>query len=332
MTIRKYKIGTRKSKLALAQTEEVIAEIKKSIPDFVYEIVSINTKGDQVHHKPLRELFEGGKSAFTSELQQALKEKEIDIAVHSMKDVAGNVREETLTFGAFLKRRSASDVFISRNFIQNIESLPQGFIVGTVSLRRKAALLKLNNKVKVRNLRGSIQTRIAKLRHEFIWDDHPPILYDGIVMAEAALERSDKNLTKDLYILKISESKMVPAACQGTIGVECRKDDHETYRLLRKINHVETEEVSLSERDFLYMIGGNCHTSVGVYCYEKDKGFEMSAEISDEKGKIILDEILQCEMPDISSLPKKLAAKIIEKAQDKLGENYKEILNIEPRI
>ncbi len=324
-----YRIGTRTSKLALAQTEEVIAEVKKIYPQFSYEIIRINTKGDQVHHKPLREIFEDGKNAFTSELQKALKDNKIDIAVHSMKDVAGNVKEENLTFPAFLERRSANDVLISRNFVGDINSLPENFIIGTVSLRRKSALLKLNSKIKVRNLRGSVQTRIAKLRHEFKWDDHPPIPYDGIIMAKAAIERSGNELDlRGLYSLDIPVDKMIPAACQGIIGVECRKDDNETIRLFKKINHAETETAASIEREFLYLLGGNCHTSIGVYCCKVISGFEIIAEMSDEKGANIITKKANCKKEDTEKLASKIYNMVISEAEKRFGKNYKEIFNI----
>lgn len=324
-----FRIGTRTSKLALAQTDEVISEIRKVMPDFKYEIVKINTKGDQVHHKPLREIFEDGKNAFTSELQNALKNNKIDIAVHSMKDVAGNIKEEKLAFPAFLKRKSANDVLITRNFVSDINSLPENFIIGTVSLRRKSALLKLNNKIKVRNLRGSVQTRIAKLRHEFKWEGHPPIPYDGIIMAKAAIERSGKNLDiNGLYTIDLPIDKMVPAACQGIVGVECRKNDTKTFEILRRINDHDTETAALAERDFLYQLSGNCHTSIGVYCYRISSGYEMVAEISDEKGEKVVTAKSSCKKENIKNLPDAIYKILTEKAEKNFGKEFRCIFNI----
>ncbi len=325
------KIGTRTSKLALAQTEEVISEIKKIHPEFSYEIVKINTKGDQIHHKPLRDIFEGGKNAFTSELQKALISKEIDIAVHSMKDVAGNIKEGKLCFPAFLKRASAEDVIISRNFIDDVKFLPKDFIIGTVSLRRKLALKKINPQVKVRNLRGSVQTRIAKLRHNFKWEDHPPILYDAIIMAKAAIERSGKDLDlSGLYIKEIASEDMVPSACQGIIGVEARKDDKEIIKLIKKISHQETEICANIEREILYKLQGNCHTSVGVYCYKDAEKHIILCEISDAKAEKIIkikQEKQIVNLEKIEEIVNEINNEIISQAKD-YGKNYKEIFNI----
>lgn len=281
------KVGTRKSKLALAQTALVLKALKKIDPKLKFKIVEINTKGDQVHHKPLREVFADGKSAFTSEIQKALKQGKIDIAVHSMKDVAGNYREKNLEFAAYLKRDSAADVLILKTSkYKKLEQLPKEFVVGTVSARRKAALLRANKKIHPRNLRGNVQTRIAKLRGTYVWKGHHPMSYDAIVMAKAAISRSGKELNlKGLYKFEIPTDQMLPAAGQGTIGVECRRKDAEIYSLLKKINHKRTETVTIAEREFLYELGGNCHTVIGVLAEEKGGKISLRAEISDDTGK-----------------------------------------------
>ncbi|MDX1948925.1 MAG: hydroxymethylbilane synthase [Rickettsiales bacterium] len=325
------KIGTRTSKLALAQTEEVISEIKKIQPDFSYEIVKINTKGDQIHHKPLRDIFEGGKNAFTSELQKALIENKIDIAIHSMKDVAGNVKEQNLCFPAYLKRASAVDVIISRNFIDDIKFLPKDFIIGSVSLRRKLAIKKINPLVKVRNLRGSVQTRIAKLRHNFKWEGHPPIFYDAIIMAKAAIERSGEDLDlSGLYVKEISVQDMIPAACQGIIGVECRKNDKNIILLLKKISHQETEICANIEREILYKLQGNCHTAVGVYCYKESEKHIVICEIASESGKEIIKISISEENISANNYKElvALACNKIRSEAKKFDNDYQRIFNI----
>ncbi len=323
------KVGTRKSKLALAQTKLVLKALKKIDPKLKFKIVEINTKGDQVHHKPLRDIFEDGKSAFTSEIQKALKRGKIDIAVHSMKDVAGNYREKNIEFAAYLKRDSAVDVLILKTKkYKKLEQLPKEFVVGTVSARRKAALLRANPKLHPRNLRGNVQTRIAKLRGTYVWKGHHPMDYDAIVMAKCAIIRSGKELNlKGLYQFDIPAKQMLPAAGQGTIGVECRKKDEDIYNLLRKINHKPTERITVAEREFLYEIGGNCHTVIGVLAEEKNSKINLSAEISDENGKHLFR--ISGSSKESAKLGKDIAKQLKKKIIDRKGRKFlQEILNI----
>lgn len=323
------KVGTRKSKLALAQTELVLKALKKIDPSLKFKIIEINTKGDQVHHKPLRDVYEDGKSAFTSEIQKALKQGKIDIAVHSMKDVAGNYREKELEFGAFLKRDSHNDVIILKTKkYKKLEQLPKDFVVGTVSARRKAALLRANKKLQPRNLRGTVQTRIEKLKGKYVWKGHHPMSYDAIVMAKCAIDRSGKDLNlKGLYQFTIPTEQMLPAAGQGTIGVECRKKDKDIFALLRKINHTRTERVTIAEREFLYELGGNCHTVIGVIAEDKAGKINLSAEISDENGKNLFRIKVTGKEP--ATLGKSTAIKFKKKISDKKGKKFlQDILNL----
>lgn len=282
----KLRIGTRKSKLALKQTDLVISALKRVYPNLEYQIISIQTKGDQVHHKPLREICPEGKVAFTSELEKALEEDNIDIAVHSMKDVAGNIRLESLVFPAFLERVSPLDILLTNEEFSTIADLPDGFVVGTVSLRRQAGILRMNPKLDIKNLRGNIQTRIAKLRGAHKWKGHSKIDYDGIIMAEAAIQRSGAELDlSGLNIIKISEKEIIPPAGQGVIGIQCRATDNKTKKILDKINHSQTSLEITVERDFLYEMGGNCHSVIGVYCKLEGDEVSLIAEISEDNGE-----------------------------------------------
>lgn len=289
MTEKIIRVGSRKSKLALAQTNLVIKKLKKIDPNLKFKIVKINTKGDQIHHKPLREVFDDGKNAFTSEIQKALKKGAIDIAIHSMKDVAGNIKHKELIFAAFLPRESAADVIITKSKkYDNLKKLPKGFVIGTVSARRKAAILRVNQSLVVRNLRGNVQTRVEKLKGTYKWVGHKKMDYDAIVMAKSAIIRSGKNLDlKGLSYFEIPFSYMLPAAGQGTIGVECKKVNLKIYNLLKKINHKQTEIETIAEREFLHELGGNCHTVIGVYAKMLKGYINLSAELSDENGKYL---------------------------------------------
>ncbi len=281
------KVGTRKSKLAIAQTNLVLDELKKQDSSLEFEIVAIQTKGDQQHHKPLRDIFEQGKAAFTSQIEEELREVNIDFAVHSMKDVVGNIRFDDITFPAFLERVSPLDVLILKEDYNSLEDLPEGYVVGTVSARRKAGLLRANSKLNVKNLRGNVQTRIAKLKGSHKWTGHVEIEYDAIVMAESAICRSGTELNLDgLNRFKIKETEMIPPAGQGVIGVQCRKEDKSLIDILSKINHPKTEMEVRCEREFLYNLGGNCHSVIGVFCQilEKKNQISLIAEVSEETG------------------------------------------------
>lgn len=280
----KLRVGTRRSKLALSQTEEVISQLLKLHPDLEIQIIPIETKGDKIHHKPLREVFEGGKLAFTSELHKALEEKEVDIAVHSLKDIAGNENFDHTKIAAYLERKSSNDLLITKSHeYNNLKTLPKNFVIGTVSLRRRMYILKNNSQLIVKNLRGNIETRIAKLRGEHIWQKHNPVDYDGIIMAESALSRNEIDIS-NLTITKLSKSEMLPAAGQGTICVEARADDNEILDLISKINHEATSLVSKAERAFLKELNGNCHTAIGVYAeLIGEENISIEAEIFDEE-------------------------------------------------
>ncbi len=324
------KVGTRTSKLALAQTKLVTDKISTTNPDIKFEIVSINTKGDQVHHKPLRDVFEEGKGAFTSEIQQALKRGQIDIAVHSMKDVAGNIKESELAFGAFLERDSAADVIILKtDEYKSLKDIPDGFAIGTVSARRKAALLRANPNFIPKNLRGNVQTRIEKLKGTHTWTTHKILTYDAILMAKSAIVRSGDSLDLDgLFYFDIPATQMLPAAGQGTIGVECRKNDPEIYGLLRKINHERTERETMAEREFLYELGGNCHTVIGVFAEEKNGQINISAEISDENGGNLFT-IINSGKNEPEELGRQTAKSLKEKIRKDKGDKFlSEVLHL----
>lgn len=280
----KLRVGTRRSKLALSQTDEVVSQLLKLYPEIEIQIIPIETKGDKIHHKPLREVFEGGKLAFTSELHKALEEHEIDVAVHSLKDIAGNEHFSQTKIAAYLERKSPNDLLITKSSeYNNLKTLPKNFVIGTVSLRRRMYILKNNPKLIVKNLRGNIETRIAKLTGKHVWKKHEPINYDGIIMAESALSRNEID-TSNLTITRLNKSEMLPAAGQGTICVESRVDNNEILNLLSKIKHEATSLVSKAERAFLKELNGNCHTAIGVYAeFIDEENISIEAEIFNEE-------------------------------------------------
>src|SRR5690606_25184416 len=226
----------RKSKLALTQTNWFINELKKAGAPFEFEVKEIVTKGDQILDVQLSKV--GGKGLFVKEIEKALLDKEIDFAVHSMKDMPA-VLPEGLMIGCIPPREDARDAFISKGHVK-FNDLPKGAIVGTSSLRRSAQLLQVRPDLEIKWIRGNIDTRLKKLETED---------YDAIILAAAGLKRmgwSDDVVTEYLDI-----NICLPAVAQGALGIECREDDEELLTELAKLTDNNTKKAVTAERTFL---------------------------------------------------------------------------------
>lgn len=266
----KIRIGTRTSKLALAQVAEVSALLSPHLEKYEIEVVPINTSGDKILDRNLAEI--GGKGLFVKELEEALLQNKIDLAVHSAKDVPPFLHEETYLV-AFTQRFDARDCFISKNF-RAISDLPLGAVVGTSSARRKAILLSLRPDLKIVNFRGNVTTRLNKIENDEV---------DATILAACGLERlsikqavcpkghSDKNF--------IEKSVMLPAGGQGALAIQMRKGDSKIAEILRNIDHHETRLCVKAERAFLRELGASCSTPVAAHAYV-------------EVGKLILETII----------------------------------------
>ncbi len=246
---RLVRIGTRGSALALSQTECVRALLERVERDCRFEIVVITTTGDRLDDRPLPEI--GGKGLFTAELEDALRKRSIDLAVHSLKDLPTELPPD-LAIGAVLSRMSPSDALVSRDG-HTLASLPPGAVVGTSSIRRKAQLLAFRKDLAVLDLRGNVDTRLRKA-----CDPAGP--YDAVVIAHAALLRLGET---EAVTELLSEEIMLPAPGQGALAVECRAGG-ETLSLLRTTSHVATEIETLAERAFLAALGGGCAVPVAA--------------------------------------------------------------------
>jgi hydroxymethylbilane synthase len=246
---RSARIGTRGSPLALWQAEHVRQMLERLRPDCKCEIVVIKTTGDQILDTPLPAI--GGKGVFTAELEQALRESSIDIAVHSLKDLP-TATSPGLAVGAVTKRADPADVLVSRNG-HSVYSLPNGARVGTSSSRRAAHLLHTRPDLEIIDLRGNAGTRLRKAL-----DSEGP--YDAVVMALAALERLGRT---EVVSEILAEDIMLPAPGQGAIGVQCR-DETEGFELVRDLRHEPTELETTAERAFLEGLGGGCAVPVAA--------------------------------------------------------------------
>lgn len=248
----KIRIGTRASKLAMVQANEVrnLLITKTSLQENQIEIVLITTSGDKIQDRSLADI--GGKGLFIKELEEALINNKIDIAVHSAKDVPPQLHENTV-IAAFGKRKIPNDYFISKKFT-SINNLPQGSNVGTSSARRKAILLKMRPDLQIVNFRGNVDTRLDKLSQGSV---------DATILAACGLERLQKNLEQQNII---SVEDMLPSAGQGALAIQTRKNDDLFLQIVQKINDEESEICILCEREFLRLLNASCKTPISAYC------------------------------------------------------------------
>lgn len=252
MTAGIVRLGTRGSSLARWQTDHVAGLLMRVYPSLTIETVVIATKGDHIVDKPLPMI--GGKGLFTAELEAALHSGQIDMAVHSLKDLPTE-NAPGLTIGAVLERASAADVLVSRGR-HTLETLPPGSTIGTGGTRRAAQLRRQRPDLTLQDIRGNIDTRIQKAL-----DPEGP--YDAIVLAQAGLAR----LGMEGHISQVLPSElMLPAPGQGALAVQCC-DEAETLGLLMPINHHETALAAAAERAFLAGLGGGCSVPVAAYAH-----------------------------------------------------------------
>jgi hydroxymethylbilane synthase len=245
----KVRLGTRGSTLALWQSEHVRQLLAQHRPDLECEIVVITTSGDRILDTPLPVI--GGKGVFTAELEQALREGSIDLAVHSLKDLP-TAMSPGLVVGAVLKRANSADALVSREGYR-LESLREGAVVGTSSSRRAAQLLQARPDIEILDLRGNADTRLRKAL-----DPCGP--YDAVVVARAALERLGR---LEAVSEVLSEELMLPAPGQGAVAVQCR-DETQSLELVRAIEHLPTDLETTAERAFLEGLGGGCAVPVAA--------------------------------------------------------------------
>ena len=249
-----YKVGTRGSKLALAQTNIVIEKLKKRYPMDTFEVEIIKTTGDKNQALSIEEL--GGRGVFVDEIEDALLCNRIQFAVHSMKDMPADLKEG-LIFAKALKREDPRDVLILREET-SLEALRQGAIIGSCSKRRTFQLKRLRPDLEFVDIRGNIDTRLRKL-HEPLEDGR---LMDGIILAAAGLNRLGM---KNKITQYLSVEEMIPSPCQGILAVELREDDKVLYEKFSAISDDETQRAAVAERSFLKRCGGSCHKPVGAY-------------------------------------------------------------------
>lgn len=274
-----YKVGTRGSKLALTQTEAVLDTLRDAYPHDRFTAVIIRTAGDRNQSSPIAEV---GKGVFVDEIEEAILDGRIHMAVHSMKDMPA-CPKAGLTFCQAWKREDPRDVLILRQ-AQSLEALPQGAKIGTGSLRRGCQLKKLRPDLEILPIRGNIDTRLKKL--------HTPLpeggMLDGIVLAAAGLHRLGLQPENMQYL---TVEQMIPAPAQGTLAIELREADTELLEKLNALSDPETVTSSLVERAFLSRIGGDCHLPIAAHCQKTASGYCLRAMFGKESGSVAYTEI-----------------------------------------
>jgi hydroxymethylbilane synthase len=297
-----FKIGTRGSALALAQSQWVKEKIEPRNPDMVVELVTIKTTGDKILDSPLNKI--GGKALFVKEIEEALLKKTVDVAVHSMKDVPAEI-PEGLVLSVFPEREDPRDAFISIRY-QALEDLPQGAKVGTSSLRRAAQLLAMRPDLTMVPLRGNVDTRLRKLEKRDL---------QAIILATAGMRR----LGLESRITQFIPSELVlPAIGQGALGLEVRYDDERTINLLEFLNHEETAVTVRAERAFLKELEGGCQVPMAALCRLRDNQLHLEGMVAELDGSKIVRDKVMGEKAKAEQIGITLARKLIDAGAHKI--------------
>uniref|UniRef100_A0A7S4HQU2 Porphobilinogen deaminase, chloroplastic n=1 Tax=Odontella aurita TaxID=265563 RepID=A0A7S4HQU2_9STRA len=308
--VKPFRIGTRGSPLALAQAYETRKRLQEKFPelceDGALEICVMKTQGDMILDKSLMEL--GGKGLFTKELDTALLGDEVDICVHSMKDVPTWLPEGTV-LPCNLPREDTNDAFIHKDgSVKRIEDLPDNSVIGTASLRRQSQIQAKNPTLKCVNFRGNVQTRLRKL------DDG---VVDATLLAIAGLKRMDMD---DCATAVLDWDEMLPAVAQGAIGIQCRSDDERSLKYIDALNHPDTKACVDCERAFLEALDGNCKTPIAGQARIIDGKIEFRGLIAMPNGSVKYETESQGEIGDAKDIGRKAGEELKEEAGDKFFE------------
>jgi len=297
-------IGTRGSKLAMIQTEKVWSMLLRAIPDIEIAIKVIRTEGDRDLSVPLSSF--GGRGAFVKSIEHSLLHNKIDVAVHSLKDLPSRL-PEGLVLGAVPEREDPRDALVSSNG-HTLETLPAGSVIATGSERRRVQIAKNRPDVKFAGIRGNVETRLSKLDSEDI---------DAVVLAAAGLRRLglEERITQYIEIETI-----LPAPCQGALGLECRADDSETLSMLEHIDDRDAHICVNAERIFIATLGMGCHTPVGALARFAGEEIEFRGFVYDEKKDTIIRKTVSADNNTIEEVSEKMAHQFISQLADGLLE------------
>lgn len=309
--MRKIIIGTRSSELAVTQTNWVIDALKEAGVENEFEIKTISTKGDRNIKDALHKV--GRKGIFSTDLQDALEQKDIDFAVHSLKDLS-LYDDERFLLASFPQREDHRDAYIGRTNIP-LKELEKGSVIGTSSPRRAAFIRALYPHLKTESIRGPVQMRLEQLRQG---------KYDGIVLAVAGLKRLNLLETITEYL---PYETFTPAVGQGALVIECRREDEEIIHLLRKINHEATEKSVITEREFVRLLDEDDEAPIGAYADIVNDNITLYGSISSLNG----DEIItvQAKGSVMEQVAEEAAYKAKEQGANAIIDRAKEELSLQ---
>lgn len=269
------RLGTRGSLLARMQSQMVASQLEKRHPGLRIELIICKTTGDIVQDRPLHAI--GGKGLFTKELEEAMLKREIDFAVHSFKDVPVTmplVEQGELVIASVPAREDARDV-LACNHCTSLTDLSPGAKVGTASLRRKCQILAVRSDLQIDMIRGNIDTRLQKLGSQ---------QYDAIILAMAGLKRS--GMFNATYMSAMPLDQMLPAAAQGALALQCRRDDEKTQTILASLNDPATQQCVEIERQVVAELGGDCYSPIAAYASIVDEKMELNVAVGARGGEL----------------------------------------------
>jgi hydroxymethylbilane synthase len=296
------RIATRESRLALWQAEHVATRLRQAHPELTVVLVPMTTTGDQVLDRTLAQV--GGKGLFVKELEMALLENRADIAVHSMKDVP-SVLPESLMLTSMLERADPRDAFVSTQYAR-FADLPQGAHVGTASLRRQSQLLALRPDLRISPVRGNVETRLRKL------DEGQ---YAAIVLASAGLTRLGLAARIAEYL---DVERSVPAAGQGIVGIECRRDDAQAQRLCAALNDLDAEHCVSAERAFATRLEGSCQAPIAGFATVTKDALQLTGLVAAPDGTQVIRKQISGSRYQGAQLGIQLAEQVLALGADKL--------------
>ncbi|HET9135776.1 MAG TPA: hydroxymethylbilane synthase [Candidatus Kapabacteria bacterium] len=289
-------IGSRGSDLALWQSNHIKSELERLYPDLTVSIEIIKTTGDKIVDSPLSVI--GGKGAFTAELEEALLRNEIDIAVHSLKDLPTEIHGD-LIIAAIPQREDVRDAFIGKG-TKSLADLPVNASVATGSLRRKAQLLALRPDLTIVDIRGNVPTRVRKLK-ESNWD--------GMLLASAGLRRLSMDSEISEYI---DPESILPAPGQGALAVQCRLNDSRVKELLLPLDDADARACVTAERIVLNALGGGCQVPLGTYAKKNGEVIQLTASIVSLDGSSTVKHSLECSVNDVNTAAQNLAQTLLD--------------------
>jgi hydroxymethylbilane synthase len=301
------RIGSRRSALAQAQTNAVAQRLREQVSGLEVEIVLMTTSGDQRTGRGASSAAPGGlKAMFTKELEDALLAREIDIAVHSLKDMAAEL-PEGLVIGAYPEREDPRDAWISKTKTP-FAALPMGARIGTGAVRRQAQLRHAKRGLRIVELRGNVDTRLQKMHEEG---------YDGIVLASAGLKR----LGRQNEITEVFASDVcLPAIGQGALAIECRDNDPRIAEYLAVLDHAPTRLAALAERAFLRALGGSCQTPIAGLAEIHGDELRLAGAVASLDGTILIRDQEKGPTAEADAIGTRLALRMLSKGADGLLE------------